>query len=116
MKLTVSYRCPGKADGIYRLKAKGCIAAVLYWADDDGALEGWSSFACLPVDAYGNGSFHYKGGRSIPPGASHILARAVTADFGKVQEQLFPLPAAMREEKTGFYPPPGPKKGAGSAS
>ena len=110
MKLTVSYRCPGKADGIYRLKVKDCIAAVLYWADDDGALEGWSSFACLPVDAYGNGSFHYKGGRSIPPGASHILARAVTADFGKVQEQLFPLPAAMREEKNGILSAAGPEK------
>lgn len=67
MKLTVSYRCPGKADGIYRLKVKGCIAAVLYWADDDGALEGWSSFACLPVDAYGNGASIIKVGEASRP-------------------------------------------------
>lgn len=89
MKLSVFSEYPGTADGIYKLKAKGCIAATLHWADADGALDGWSAFACLPVDAYGNGSFRYQGGRNIPPGTSHILARAVTADFGQVQEQLF---------------------------
>ena len=92
------------------MKKEGCIAGGTYWAGDEGALEGWCSVDCLPVDAYGNGSFHYKGGRSIPPGAIHILARAVTADFGKVQEQLFPLPAAMREEKNGILSAAGPEK------
>ena len=98
MKLSVFSEYPGTADGIYKLKAKGCIAATLHWADADGALDGWSAFACLPVDAYGNGSFRYQGGRNIPPGTSHILARAVTADFGQVQEQLFPLPTSVGKE------------------
>ena len=98
MKLSVFSEYPGTADGIYKLKAKGCIAATLHWADADGALDGWSAFACLPVDAYGNGSFRYQGGRNIPPGTSHILARAVTAEFGQVQEQLFPLPTSVGKE------------------
>lgn len=83
------------------LKAKGCIAAVLYWADEEGALAEWSSFAYIPLAPGGQGTFCFQGNRALPPEATHILARAVRPDFCTWEEALFSLPfgyAGNRED------------------
>ena len=82
----------GCADGAYYIKAAGCILAALSWGNDSGPLDNWSPFAYVPIDPYGNGSFHFTGGRAIPPMATHIYARCVTADLQGVQEALEVIP------------------------
>lgn len=92
MDLTIHQKIPGCADGNYHVKAKGCIAASLHWADENGALPDWQPFAYLPVEPNGVGMYKMEGSRAIPKDATHVLARAVYADFGAVEESLVPIP------------------------
>lgn len=91
MKLRTIFFKQGKADGIYQLQAPGCVSALLSWADEKGALEEWTSFAYIPLDAFGRGSFCFQGGRAIPAEASYIHVRAVADDLMHWEEMLFPM-------------------------
>lgn len=92
MRLTILQNTPGCADGHYQVKAGGCIAASLHWADESGALPGWSPLAYLPIKPNGVGIYQMEGGRAIPEEATHVLARAVSADFTTVEETVTPIP------------------------
>ena len=92
MELTINQRIPGCADGNYLVKAKGCIAASLHWADENGALVDWQPFAYLPIETNGVGMYKMEGSRAVPQEATHVLARAVSADLSSVEEILAPIP------------------------
>lgn len=92
MRLQMRLRLPGCAQGQYIVRAKGCIIAVLSWADACGRLPGWSPFAYVPVDPYGNGLFSFEGSRAIPVGATHVHARCITADFTRSEDMLAEIP------------------------
>jgi len=92
MELTIHQRTPGCADGNYHVKAKGCIAASLHWADGNGAFSDWQSFAYIPIEPNGVAMFRFAGGRAVPKDATHVLARTVSADFTSVEEILAPIP------------------------
>lgn len=102
MNLTIKQRIPGSADGSYHVRAKGCFAASLHWADENGVLPDWQSFAYLPIEANGVGMYQMAGGRAIPKDATHVLARSVSADFSSVEECLTPIPKLA--EKTSEEP------------
>ena len=92
MSLSVKLQTPGLADGIYKVKKKGALAASLHWANRDGALKDWSPIACIPISPYGQGEFRFTGGRAVPPEATHVLAWVVMADFGQGGEYMTPIP------------------------
>lgn len=92
MNLTFNPKKTGCADGSYRVKAKGCIAASVHWADENGVLPDWQPLAYIPIESNGVGVYKMVGGRAIPQDATHVLARAVSADFGLVEECLIPIP------------------------
>lgn len=96
MELKVCFLSPGLADGLYRLRAPRCAAALLSWADSEGTLEDWTAFACIPIDACGRGEYHFRGGRAIPPEATHIHVRAAADDLTCFEEKLFPIPHTQR--------------------
>ena len=101
LKLIVSFDIPGLADSVHRVRAKGFLAASLWWADADGALADWSAFAYIPIAPSGEGAFRFCGRRAVPPGASHVLVRAVRPDLCVWEGALVPLPpgyAGIREE------------------
>ena len=87
MDLTINQRTTGCADGNYHVKAKGCIVVSLHWADENGALPDWQPFAYFPIEPNGVGMYKMEGGRAIPKDATHVLARAVSADFANVEEK-----------------------------
>ena len=80
------------ADGEYCVTARGYMVASLYWADANGPLADWTAFAHLPLDASGRASFFYTGSRAIPPAATHVAARLISADFQKQETVLARLP------------------------
>lgn len=92
MKLEVKFSSKKSADGVYKITAKGCIAASLYWADENGALPDWTAFAYTPVLPNGTGVFRYSGGRGIPPEAEYVLARAIYPDFMHTDEVMLKIP------------------------
>ena len=92
MTLQISQKKAGCADGNYHIKAQGCIAASLHWADGNGILPDWSPIACFPLEPNGVGIHSMAGGRAVPPEATHMLARAVSADFTATEEVLVPIP------------------------
>lgn len=92
MDLTINQITQGYADGNYHVKARGCIAASLHWADENGTLPDWQPFAYLPIETNGVGMYKMEGSRAIPGDATHVLARAVSADFSSVEECLTPIP------------------------
>lgn len=94
MEGTIKQTYPGCADGWYRLKAKGCIAACVYWADQDGLLPGWTPIAYFPIGPNGIGMYRMTGGRAVPAEATHLLMRAVCADLSSTEEVLVPIPVA----------------------
>lgn len=98
MDLTINQRIPGCADGNYHVKAKGCIVASLHWADENGVLTDWQPFAYLPIETNGIGMYKMVGSRAIPRDATHVLARAVSADFASVEEILIPIPKPAEAE------------------
>ena len=92
MKLELYLKTPGCADGTYCIRAKGCMAATLYWANSQGALPGWTPFAYVPVAPNGVGEFRFTGHRAVPREATHVLSRGVRPDLSTVEETLEPLP------------------------
>lgn len=92
MKLTIQGVTPDCADGIYQISAKGFVEAALYWANKQEALPNWTPLAHIPVMADGTGKFIFTGHRGIPPGATCVLARAVSEDLKRCEEALCPLP------------------------
>lgn len=91
MKLQFHQTAPGFADGSFHISAPGCLVASLHWADKNGTLENWQSLGFLPLDPGGSGRLQMTGGRAIPAEATHVLARAVTADYASVMEVSTPL-------------------------
>lgn len=81
MKLTFKH-IPAQGLMLFSIDAKGFLAAVLHWADENGPLPGWTSLAVVPLDAYGQGRFTLPGFRAIPPEATHIAARLVRMEGG----------------------------------
>ena len=98
IKLTMSLSHDGLADGIYHLRAKRFLMATLYWANEKGLLIGWSPFACVPINPYGEGSFQFHGGRAIPPEATHILVRVTRLNFQENEEVIVPLQSHLRPD------------------
>lgn len=100
MNLQFHQITPGLADGNYHVSAPGCLAASLRWANEAGMLKNWQPLGFLPLDPGGSGRFRMTGGRAIPEGATHVLARAVSPDFSTVEEFSAPIPAlsAPKEE------------------
>lgn len=92
MELKLNLTRPPCADGEYCVAARGYMAALLYWADANGPLADWTAFAHLPLDASGRASFFYTGGRAIPPDATHVAARLISADFPRQETVLAQLP------------------------
>ena len=99
MKLKIKFNPPGYADCDIEIRAKGFILASLYWADANGILPGWSSFAMFPVEPSGSGHYHFGGHRAIPEGATHIYAKCVSQDFFTVEETLAEIPAEFLPSK-----------------
>jgi len=101
MTLTIRQTNLPTADGIYTVKAKGCIAASLYWANENGRLPGRTAFAYLPIQPNGVGEFVFRGGRAIPKEATHVFAEAVHPDFVTCEEVLVPIPCLPQVHITG---------------
>ena len=81
MDLKIQQTLPSTANGIYTVRAPGCVSASLFWANADGALEGWTSFARIPIMPNGEGSFVFDGARAIPQEATHVYAKAIREDL-----------------------------------
>lgn len=43
MKLTIHLEKPGCGDGMYEIRARGYLAAELFWSNEKGILEEYSS-------------------------------------------------------------------------
>lgn len=93
MKLHIELKDSTKADGIYKVTAKGCLMACLYWGNDDGLLEDWMEFAVIPLRPNGAGEFRFTGGRAIPSEATHVYAKAVRQDMAGFDAASAPLPS-----------------------
>lgn len=50
----MNFQNPGFADGIFKIRAKGSLAASLYWTGG-AALSGSSAFVYLPIESNGVG-------------------------------------------------------------
>lgn len=98
MKLQLKLHRPGCAQGRYSVKAKEYMIAILSWANEKSRLSGWSPFAYVPIDPYGNGIFSFEGDRAIPAEATHVHARCVRADFIGFEELLAKIPEPFAEE------------------
>ncbi len=93
LKLKINLIWPGCAEGHYIIKAKGFIIAILSWGNKCGALEGWGTFAYVPIDPSGNGSFYFSGARGIPREATHVYAHCVSSDFSSYEDVFAEIPA-----------------------
>lgn len=98
IKLDISIKTAGFADGTYRVRAKGCIVAVLSWANRQGELPDWTPFAYIPITLNGEGLFRFTGHRAIPDEATHVLARAVRSDLTSTEEILQSIPVRHQQE------------------
>ena len=49
MKLTIHLEKPGCGDGMYEIRARGYLAAELFWSNEKGILEEYTAFACIPL-------------------------------------------------------------------
>ena len=88
--------------GIYAVRScKGYLAVSLPWADKRGPLDDWTVFAYVPLDADGNGVFRYTGGRAVPPEATHIYVKGITADFEPAEGFLLKLPSVESPAESG---------------
>ncbi len=96
MKLTVHFEKPGCADGIYQIRGRGYLAAELFWSNENGILEDYTAFACIPLGPGGEGVFHFRGGRAIPPEASSVTVRAVDGSLTRWEEASTPVPMDFR--------------------
>lgn len=92
MNLHVKFYNPGYADCYIEVRAKGFLAASVYWADHNGPLQNWSSLAVFPIDPSGNGKYRFDGKRSIPRNATHIYVKCIAPDFSTVEEAMIEIP------------------------
>lgn len=98
IRLDIQTNIPSCADGTYRVRAKGCIAAALYWADKHGALPDRTPFAYIPVSPGGVGEFRFTGHRAIPRDATHVLVRGIRSAMTTTEEAIAELPNIDRRE------------------
>lgn len=91
-ELKIKLLHPDFADGMFKIRAKGSLAASLYWANEEGPLPGWSAFAYVPVNPTGDVAFRFDGHRAIPYGATHVFVRCVSPDFQKIEETITAIP------------------------
>ena len=96
MKLTIHLEKPGCGDGMYEIRARGYLAAELFWSNEKGILEEYTAFACIPLGLDGEGVFRFQGGRGIPPEASSVTARAVDGSLKKWEEASAIIPMDFR--------------------
>lgn len=92
MKLSIRQTLPPTANGVYTVRAPGCLAASLYWGNADGKLEEWTPFAYIPIMPNGEGTFIFERMRAIPSEATHVYARAIHSDMITYEEGLQELP------------------------
>lgn len=92
MELKVNLYNPPCADGRYYVTARGYMVVSLYWADKDDPLADWTALTHLPLDVSGRTCFSYEGGRAIPPEATYVAAKLISADFQQQETLLVPLP------------------------
>ena len=92
MGLKIKFTSPCGADGIYRIQAKGYLIAALKWANAQGPLLDWTAFGYAALSPYGDGEFSFKGGRAIPPEATHIAAELFVPSSKAREVILQPLP------------------------
>lgn len=92
MHLSAHFTASAGADGIYRVRAKGYLVAILRWATVQGSLWDWTSFGMIALNASGEGQFTYGGGRSIPCEATHVAAELIAVSSSERETLLLPLP------------------------
>lgn len=96
MKIQFYPRSPGGAAGEYAIEANGFATASLYWANESGILPDWSAIAHLSLSETGESRFIFEGKRAIPPEATHVLARCVSADGLLTEECAAEIPQIVR--------------------
>lgn len=96
MKLQVQFKTPGFADMDITIRAKGFIAAAVYWASENGPLPGWSSIAMIAIEPSGNAKYRFEGHRAIPAEATHVYAKSISSDFFSMEEAIVEIPQACR--------------------
>lgn len=84
------------ADGKYIISAPGYAAVTLYWANEQGALEEWLPFACVPVSSDGNAHFIFLGDRAVPQEAARILVRAVDERSSREEVLFLDIPCEQK--------------------
>ena len=101
--LTIERNDQSSADGIFKIRAPGCIAAELFWADRRGKeLPHWTSFAFIQLIS-GRGNFEFSGGRAIPEKAETVLCRAVSEDCSRISECVQEIPGGKDNLSGGGY-------------
>lgn len=102
LDLNISLNAPGLADGNYRAKCPKGELICLFWANEEGALANYTSFAVIPLQADGSGICSLRGGRAIPPEATHVCAVVCRADYEELTVQMVEIPASyLPKENTG---------------
>ena len=96
MILKITYDRPACADGLYCVRAKGCVLASLWYGGESGVLEDYTAIAYLPLNAMGEGSFRFTGRRSVPSEATHVVARFLRADALHTEELSVPIPPEQK--------------------
>lgn len=96
MKCSVKFRAVGFADCDLEVQAKGFLLAAVSWADENGALPGWSALAVFPIAPAGVGHYRFRGQRAIPNEATHLFIQYVSADFSIVEKELVLIPKEYR--------------------
>lgn len=96
MKLSVKFTTCGYSNCDIEIRAKGFLAALVFWADLNGPLSGWSSFAAIPIQATGNAHYRFEGSRTVPAGATHIYVKCIAQDFSSVEEAVWEIPVKYR--------------------
>lgn len=96
MKLQVQFKAPVFADMDIAIRAKGFIAAAVYWANESGLLPGRSSIAMIAIEPSGNAKYRFEGHRAIPAEATHVYAKCISSDFSSMEEAIVEIPQPCR--------------------
>lgn len=99
LKTQIHFKTIGYADMNITVSARGFLAAILYWANADGPLPGWSSFAVVPIEPAGSARYSFGGHRAVPPGATHVFAKYIAQDFSVTEESMTEIPYPYRTEQ-----------------
>ncbi len=99
MKTQIHFKTIGYADMNITVSARGFLAAALYWANAEGPLPGWSSFAVIPIEPAGTAHYFFGGHRAVPPGATHVFAKYISQDFSATEESMTEIPHPYRTER-----------------